>query len=252
MRCYGSFLSVQALVVGLSTTVGGCALRSEGPPESRRLTAESADGRPRWIIRRREVQGRPIGEGVAVTMEVWYFRNMDYRSLAFEGTHVELVSNVFFFDWQKPNRLPSLGEFQTPMTPGLRRFEDNFRRHHKMLSRAKGDFGRIAPRIVPHAPIIHVNEHVSYFGMPLHSDIEDDFRAALEEVWNGDWTCVDCAEYRRDGRSILRIVRSANDGESRRSFSRGNLDCRSLDSRRLECIDPEFGIFEIPWIRNRR
>ena len=63
MRCYGSFLSVLAVVVGLSTTVGGCALRSEGPPESRRLTAESADGRPRWIIRRREVQRTPDWRG---------------------------------------------------------------------------------------------------------------------------------------------------------------------------------------------
>ena len=222
-----------------------CALRSERPAESHRLATESAADRPLWAVRRGELQDRPIGEGVVASMEVSHYRNMDYQSLAFEGTNVEFVTNVFFFDAQEPNRLPSLGRFQTSMTPRLRILESIFRAYHEMLSRGKGSI--LDFPIVPHAPIMHINKQRLYYGMPLHSSVEDDFRAATEEIWNGDWTCVACAEYRRDGRNISRTDRSVDREESRRRFSRRDLDCRSFGDGWLECIDPDFGIFEIPW-----
>jgi len=178
-------------------------------------------------------------------MEVSYYRNRDYRFLAFEGTNIEFVTNVFFFDSQEPNRLPRLGRFQTSMTPRLRMFESIFRAYHKMLSRRKG--GILDFRNVRQGPIMSINRQRLHYGMPLHSSVEDDFRAAIEEIWNGDWTCVDCAEYRREGRSISRIDRSVDSEEPRRRFSRRDLDCKFVGDGRLECIDPEFGIFEIPW-----
>ena len=241
----GRSLRILAVVMGLSSASANCALRSERPAESHRLAAESADGRPLWEVRRRELRDRPIGEGVVVSMEVSHYRNLDYRSLAFEGTSVEFVTNVFFFDSQEPNRLPSLGRFRTSMTPRLRIVESIFRAYHRILSRGKGSILHFP--IMPHAPIMHINKRRLYYGMPLHSSIERDFRAAIEEVWNGDWTCVDCAEYRRDGRNISRIDRSVDGEESQRRFSRRDLDCKSYGDGWLECIDPEFGIFEIPW-----
>ena len=46
---------------------------------------------------------------------------------------------------------------------------------------------------------------------------------------------------------FILVRRRGNRGQRarRRAFSVEDLNCRRLDEQRLECIDPEFGIFEI-------
>jgi len=172
-----------------------------------------------------------------VTEAVSHARNLIFRSLTFRGSTVEARTNVFSLDRRQANRPVRLGRFETSMTPTLGSVQRFFQRFTLWPGNESLEF-------IPHAPIVYVN------GRRVHHEHSDffDFRSAfvttIEEAANR-WTCVDCAEYRRTDGSIWRV--SIVDGEeSRDRFSFRDLDFHPIGGGRLECVDPEFGIFEIP------
>lgn len=177
---------------------------------------------------------------LAVTMHQSYFRSSDNRSVTFKEATVEARTNAFQVATRQPDRVPRLGRFETSMTPGLESVYTRLR-YGVAVNR------RFDP-VPPHAPFLHIN------GQRVHHE-DSDFRTAREillttieeAVQSGTWTCVRCAEYRRAGNAISRIVENRDREEERRTFSIEELDCRSLGDGRLECVDSEFGIFEISW-----
>ena len=176
---------------------------------------------------------------LVVTMDQSYFRNSDNRSLTFKEVTVEARTNVFQVAVRQEDRVPRLGRFKTSMTPNLESVYTSLR--YGVAVNRRFDF-------VPHAPLLHIN------GQRVHHQ-DSDFQTASETLLatieeatqRGAWTCVRCAEYWRAGNAILRITKDLDREEARHTFSIGELDCRSLGDGRLECVDSEFGLFEIPW-----
>ena len=181
---------------------------------------------------------KAFAETIVLKRDISYFRNSDNISLTFRETTVEFITNAFQVNSQDDTRSPQLGQFETPMTSELISFKSMLRSHYRILTINNNT---TTLRIIPHAPIMHLNERRVDYDYPYFSHLEN----ILDRVKEREWTCVRCAEYRKDGRSILRIVRNRGQREQRRTFSTRQLDCRRLDQEHLECVDPEFGIFEI-------
>ena len=187
------------------------------------------------------------------------FRNTDRTYLTFKKKTVELVTNAFQVDLQNKKQRPQLGRFVTPMTSTLRSVKSMFSSYHRVLVnskpfhlsqmsklKSKGKKTRMISMIPiqpPHTPILHLNNQKVDYYHPYHSDL----KGILNEIKERDfWTCLRCAEYRRRGKSILRKVRGrAEKREERGTLSLEELNCHRLDRQRFECIDPQFGIFEI-------
>ena len=169
---------------------------------------------------------------------VSHTRNLDQISLTFKESAVELHTNVFQLSRQNMTSSPRLGHFETSITPELRSLKEMLTTHHGMLNRHSS----VQPsRLIPHAPVLHLNEQKVDYSYLYSSHLESVFNRARQR----NWSCVRCAEYKKDGDSILRIVRNRGQKEKRRTFSLEDLNCRYMDEERIECIDPQFGIFEI-------
>ena len=193
---------------------------------------------------------KAFAETIVLKMEVSHSRNLDQMSLTFKETTVEFMTNTFQVNSQNQTQSPQLGQFEISMTSIMSSLKSILRSYYRMLTVNSDnglDLSSIikaignAPVTIPHAPILHLNDYRVPHDHTYFSDIRNTFREVREE----NWTCVHCAEYRKDGRSILRIVKRRGQREQRRRFSTRALNCYRLDQKRLECIDPEFGIFEI-------
>ena len=188
---------------------------------------------------------------IVLRMNVSHSRNVDQISLTFKKNTVELTTNAFQVDPQNKKQRPQFGRFITSMTSALRVAKSMFESYYKRLvNSSHPDFSDIfkaidmsPPSPPPHAPIFYLNEQKVDYNHSYFSDL----KMTLDEIKKRDnWICLRCAEYRRRGISILRKVGGrAQKTEKRRTFSMEELNCRRLDQERLECIDPEFGIFEI-------
>ena len=97
--------------------------------------------------------------------------------------------------------------------------------------------------------MVRLNGLQMSYGGSRYSRVRTTFNEVVNSVPYEEWTCVHCAEYRRSLGSIVATVRRDGREESSRRLTMDELDCRGLSGKRLECIDPEFGIFEIPWRR---
>ena len=189
------------------------------------------------------------GARFPVTMQVSHFRNLDFRSVTFRQTTVEVATNVFLSDLRATQRRILLGRFETPMTPRLASIASQFRSLRGIL---RATTHNSPPHyVIPHAPVVYVDEQRAYYRHFEFPNIESTFLSTIDEVlWNSEWTCVECAEYWRTEESIARVVGDADAEEPRRTwrtFSIDELDCRPLNYGRLDCVDPQFGNFEIPW-----
>ena len=103
----------------------------------------------------------------------------------------------------------------------------------------------------PHAPILWINkERVDY-----KHDYFKPLANIIYKIWEHNWTCVDCALYKKKKESILRVVKhrlKARNSKvkklrevSRQRIPKKLLDCVPKGKNKVECIDPQFGIFKI-------
>ena len=193
---------------------------------------------------------KAFAETIVLKMEVSHPRNVDQMSLTFKERTVEFVTNVFQINSQDQAQSPQLGQFEISMTSIMNSLKRILRSYYRMLTVNSDnglDLSSIikaignAPVTIPHAPILHLNDYRVPYYHTYFLDIRNTFREVREEEWN----CVHCAEYRKDGRSILRVIKKRGQREQKRKFSTRALNCYRLDQKRLECIDPQFGIFEI-------
>ena len=205
------------------------------------------------------ISTRVFAEDIVLKMDVSHFRNTDRTYLTFKKKTAELATNAFQIDPQNKKQHPQLGRFVTPLTSTLRSVKSMFSSYHRVLVnskpfylpqmsklKSKGKKTRMISMIPiqpPHTPILHLNNQKVDYNHPYFSDL----KMTLDEIRKRDnWICLRCVEYRRRGRSILRKIGGrAQKREERRTFSMEELNCRRLDRQRFECIDPQFGIFEI-------
>ena len=193
--------------------------------------------------------------------EVSHLRNIDQISLIFKQKSVELVTNTS--SYQK-GQIVRLGRFESPLNSQLRTLKEQINRYYihlkdtVPLSSLIKD-SRFKPTTDPHTPVLRINEEIinhreAYF-KPLSK--------LIYSVWNHKWTCVDCVLYEKQKKSIVRTVkrvklglkREVTDKEHNKAkkqwetnkqiFSKKQMNCVPKGKVKVECIDPQFGIFEI-------
>ena len=186
-------------------------------------------------------------------LNVSHHRNHDQISLVFREDVVDLVTNTSTYQ-EEPIRL---GWLRNPMSEYFTILKKRIEIYHAMLRDQVSvlelllndpDLAPYAhflkPEIVPHAPVLTINgEEVA------HDDpYFDGLVTIFDEVWKKEWSCVDCATYRAIGDRILRIRTGEGRERSEIEIPRRVSDCFPVGhgGSRIECVDPEFGIFEIP------
>ncbi len=189
--------------------------------------------------------------------EVSHSRNTDQISLIFKQNHVELVTNTS--SYQKGKTI-QLGWFKTSINPELKLLREQVRQYYIQLKKSipLSTFivkdARIPVKVDPHAPVLRINEKTVHRRHPY-------FKSAakiIHQAWKRKWTCVQCATYTKKKKNIIRTIKKIQSGlnkqtgkklekwvETKHSFSKKLFSCIPKLKGKEECIDPQFGIFEI-------
>ena len=195
--------------------------------------------------------------------EVSHPRNTDQITLIFRQKSVELATNTS--SYQK-GKVAKLGRFESPLNFKLKALKEQVERYYIQLRKTVPvssliKDSRFYSEVEPHAPVLRINEEKiknrqTYF-KPLAS--------IIYKIWENEWTCLECAIYKKNRKFIIRTVKTLKSGSNRKAedqeksqnkekqqwetkiqkFSKKQLRCVSKEKDRIECIDPKFGIFEI-------
>ena len=194
--------------------------------------------------------------------EVSHSRNTDQISLIFREEVVEMVTNTSSWQDREPVRL---GRFYSPYTRELQNLKAQIHSSHLHRQRSASLLSMVAQKTGlktpphPHRPVLRINGEEWQEG-------DKNFAPLLRVIsssWSREWKCLECAVYERQNKSIVRTFKKSSflqDGEvlippgkktethqtRTKVFSLKSLGCRSgEEGRPLECVDPQFGIFEL-------
>ena len=215
-------------------------------PKAVKLNSSSVDKRP-----------------LVLQWEVSHPRNTDQISLIFREKTVELVTNT---DSYQKGKVARLGRFESSLTVELKDLKDQVGRYYARLKKTVPLSSlikdpRVQASVDPHAPVLRISEEEIQRGNAYFNPLA----SIIYKVWEREWTCVECATYKKTRKSIVRTVKklkpnlnkkaderkasgkpSKNQWEERKqSFSKKLLNCIPKGKKKVECIDPRFGIFEI-------
>lgn len=189
-------------------------------------------------------------------------RNRDQISLVFKEKSVELVTNTSSYQKDKVARL---GRFESPLSPELKTLKEKVNRYYLHLKKTVPVSSLIkvpqlqATVVDPHAPVLHINEEVIYNEQTSFKPLAK----IIYNIWEHKWICIECALYKKEKKSIVRIVKkrslhietavktqdSDNTTEQwethKKILSRKLLSCIPKGKDKVECVDPQFGIFAI-------
>ena len=210
------------------------------------------------VQRKEETTISPTDEKPRVVQwQVSHSRLVDQISIIFRKDTAELVTNTFSFQRSEEVRL---GWFQSPMNfelELLKQSADLFYETLKKLipmSELLKDVipdDLMAPRVMPHAPIVRINEEELQRGHPYYEPVA----RIIHRVWelkDTVWICVDCATYKRVDDLVVRTTRKMLDENKKQwevkeqTFPLDLLDCFSTGGSQIECVDSQFGIFRLP------
>ena len=199
------------------------------------------------------LQKRPL----VFQYEISHSRNTDQISLVFRDHQVELVTNTN--SYQQGKKI-SLGRFQSPMDTELRELKTRIGLYY---ARLKGTISmlslmadsRLKPAVEPHAPILRINEEEIQYDHPHFKSLVN----IIYEIWGRKWTCIECATYQKEKDVIIRVHKKLKARIEEKTVSKQQesfqtikqtiptrlLNCVSKNKSKMECIDPQFGIFEI-------
>ena len=199
-----------------------------------------------------EVSSGFAREPLVLQITMSHPRNLDQTLLIFRKNAVNLVTNRSQMRKDRKSQPAQLGQFTTPLNNNLKLFKRKVELYHQLLrSRKKAinlseilkKSGRRKPASLrhSHAPIIHLNKkeinHTHSYFRPLMN--------VLNDLRDRDWRCTTCVQYRKGKKgSIVRTVKVQNKKPVRHVFSRKDFKCRSVNKTLMECVDPEFGLFE--------
>ena len=189
--------------------------------------------------------------------EVSHPRNTDQISLIFRQKSVELVTNTS--SYQKGS-VARLGRFESPLNSELKKLKEQVNRYYAHLKKTIPLSSlikdvRFKPSVDPHVPVLYINEEEIKNGQAYFKPLAN----IIYTVWEHKWTCVECASYKKKKTSIVRTVKRKKSGSenetgvetkrklrtSKQRFSRKLLDCTPTGKNEVECVDPQFSIFEI-------
>ena len=195
---------------------------------------------------------------IVLQWQVSHSRNTDQISLIFRQDSVELVTNTS--NYQK-GKIIRLGWFKTSMNPELKLIREQIKGYYTQLkdivpisSIIIKDL-RIQARVDPHAPVLHINEQKIHNRHPFFNRVAK----IIHEAWKIKWTCIECATYEKKKKNIIRITKKLQlelqnkQGrkekirweETKQTLVKKILNCIPKEKRKEECIDPQFGVFEI-------
>ena len=189
---------------------------------------------------------------LVLQMRVSHSRNVDQISLIFKKDIVTLVTNSYQIS-SKDKESVQLGQFQTALTHGLKLFKRQVAAYKKLLGENKVqlDTSQIlrvigsVKTVEPHVPSIYIGgdgkvREVKQ-GHPYFTPLKD----ILVKARQKEYKCISCAKYYKKGQFIVRVVQNKSGKSVSRKFSRKQLNCFNLTQKRMECVDDQFGIFEI-------
>ena len=184
-------------------------------------------------------------------------RYTDSVVIVFNPGRLQMAVNTSLF--QKKNQQPRLGVFQTVAIPRLQLFKEEVLQIYNRLkstvplsSMMKID-QHFQPQSDPHAPVIYINKEKikqDHFDFKL-------LAGHIYKIWEHQWRCIECAFYKKSKKSITRVsykpapVQEKNMSKrkkiirTKKRFSQKQFKCISQGKNRVECVDPEFGIFKI-------
>ena len=186
---------------------------------------------------------------------VSHLRNTDQISLIFKQGSVEMVTNTS--SWQKDS--PLLGRFSSRYTDHLTALKEQVGEYYTEwtntvpVSSLINIEGFPIKEIDPHAPVLSLAGEA----VPKNHPYFEPLSNIIYSIWENKWSCIECASYQKKRNSIVRTVTSSTLPEGRRktpttkkvrkTFSKAQLECIPKEEGQddIECVDPEFGIFEL-------
>ena len=189
---------------------------------------------------------------LVLQMQVSHPRNVDQTSLIFREETVEFVINSFQISSQQKSPKFLLGHFRATFNNDFEILQkqivsirDNLTSKNKKKATDSKDKKSEPVQVVPHAPVIYIGGNDNPLTVRENDTHFESLRNILFKVRDQNWKCISCAKYEKRGKSIARTVEKENQKATSKMFSKEDLKCVSLDEDRIECIDPQFGIFEL-------
>ena len=202
------------------------------------------------IVFGKNIQG---AESFILQLKMSHPRNTAFLALSFKQKNVEFVSN---FSQTTTENTPSvfLGRFSTPLNSRLQLVKRKIQAYKNLATSKQSisnnvfqilkiptesslhNFPDQLLQIVEGKQTIDINESSPYFVS---------LREVLFEVKDNIKNCVLCAEYKKSGKSIVRIVKKRGRKPASTKFSRKSLKCYRISRQKIECLDPEFGLLEL-------
>ncbi len=211
---------------------------------------------------------------------VSHYRNTDQISLIFRQQAVELVTNTSSYQTAGGTQL---GHFKSAMSPELKILKQQIERYYIRLKKTvpissliKDPRFQSAPDPHAHAPVLRINEETVH---DEHIDFKP-LAKIIREAWKREWVCIKCAAYKlavtkpqtknkdkiarpkAENTKIIREVKTMQKERKNKSpaktspvqqkvktqidtFSKKQLNCITNGNNKIECVDPQFGIFEL-------
>ena len=202
-----------------------------------------------------QVFAKRTSKPIVLQFQVSHTRNTDQTSLIFRNKKVELVTNVSQISNQENKNIPiRLGHFHSPLNERLKLLKRKIQVYEKLLvKRGKGiDLSKVTKATDindfdtdPHAPIIRLSMNGQSIEVRKSNPYFNSLRNILIDAQEQKWSCLSCAKYTKKGETIVRILKKKDRKPASISFSRENLQCLNLNQKRWECLDHQFGLFEI-------
>ena len=192
--------------------------------------------------------------------EVSHSRNRDQISLIFRKEYVELITNTSSYQKGKTVRL---GRFKAPLNSKLKTIKNQIKWYYVQLKKTVPASSLIKDSRLqesgirnPHAPVLRINEEEVQDGQTYFKPLAK----IIYKIWEHKWTCVECALYEQQEKFIVRTVKIESKtvvktksldkvkkqwGTSKRKFPKKLLACVPKGKNTVECVDHQFGIFEI-------
>ncbi|MCY4524483.1 MAG: hypothetical protein OXB84_07075 [Halobacteriovoraceae bacterium] len=202
---------------------------------------------------------------LVLQIEIPHPRNKDQISLVFKKNIVELVTNTSSYQKSKTVRL---GRFQSSLDPRLKFWKKQVKYHYSRLNRTVPLLSffknlNLKPPTDIHAPVLRINKKKIHHEQPAFKPLMD----IIGKAWGKKWDCVECATYENKGNSILRTVQKPLGSGTKwirwimekiknkkhqnkwktekQNLSKKSLKCLPKGKKKVECTDPQWGIFII-------
>ena len=182
---------------------------------------------------------------LVLQINISHSRNQDQTSLIFREKTVDFVTNSFQMSSKEKKQNVRLGHFTGALNKNFRTLQRQIVSIKKNLESKKTTKNDQSAQMSPHAPVIHIGRDGKLLTFKEQDAHFRRLRNILSKARDRNWTCVSCAKYKRSGKSIIRTLEKKDRKSSSRSFSRKSLKCINLNKSRIECVDPQFGIFEL-------